>query len=142
MKNKLLLLGVLGLVPFMTACGGGNSSDNQLLCTMNSGVGTTSYYFDFDKDDKLTGGHIEEYVVYEEAACGDEDECETFIENALDGCKKSADYNSCKISKQDSKSATITANFEKSSLDEAGISVGTSKADVKSAAESHGFKCK
>lgn len=140
MKKKLLVLGALGIVPFMTACGG---STSKLTCSYKTGIGEINYIFEFDSSDKLTKAHLEQVVDYEKAECGTADECKEDAKKALENCKEEKDYTSCSLANESDKGVTIKATITDEALKKDDtISTGTSKEDVKSQFEKAGYICK
>lgn len=142
MKRKLLTLGVLGLVPFMTACGG---SKNKLTCSYSPAEGLDSKIeLLFDGDDKLNGVSIEESITLKEAGCESFDECKQTEEETLNRCKESENYENCKLTHSGDNIMVITADVSSQGLkDESliGAKEGATKEEVKTSYESKGYKC-
>lgn len=140
MKKKLFILGALGIVPFMTACGG---NTNKLTCSYETKVGNIHYIFEFDSSDKLTKASVEQNVEYEKVDCGTAEECKKGAQKALENCKVQEDYTSCSLVNESDKGVTIKANITDEALkNDDTISTGTAKEDVKSQFEKSGYTCK
>lgn len=143
MKKKLLLLGLIGVVPFMTGCG---SVKSKMVCVMEDVDIVEKIEFSFDGDDKLLGGSIEETIDYKNMNystlfnCDTIEACISQDEERAKSICDNGDYSNCQH-KGGETTSTITAEFTEQGLEEFSTPAGSTKGKVKEVAENGGFKC-
>lgn len=122
MKNKFVFLGVITLIPFITACG---SSDNKLKCTESFGSDVLSrdYTYEFDDNNILTSVLVEEKINFVKVDDITELECGNSLEECMDDAKKLYDecledsyYENCKIVNESKTGLTIQSNLSKKGI--------------------------
>lgn len=122
MKNKLVLLGVIILIPFITACG----SDNKLKCTesFESDVLSRDYTYEFDDNNILTSVLVEEKINFgkvndiTELECGNSiEECMAEARELYDECLEDSYYENCKIVDESKTGLTIQSNLSKKGIE-------------------------
>ena len=123
MKNKIVLLGVITLIPFITAC---SSSDNKLKCTesFESDVLSRDYTYEFDENDILTSVLVEEKINFEkvnditELECGNSlEECMAEARKLYEECLEDSYYENCKIVDESKTGLTIQSNLSKKGIE-------------------------
>ncbi len=123
MKNKIVLLGVITLIPFITAC---SSSDNKLKCTesFESDVLSRDYTYEFDENDILTSVLVEEKINFEkvnditEFECGNSlEECMAETRKLYEECLEDSYYENCKIVDESKTGLTIQSNLSKKGIE-------------------------
>ena len=143
MNKKLLLLSLIGIVPFMTACG----NSRTMKCTKEDDGFTTGYVFTFDKEDKLEKISLTETVDFTKVDfnnlnCSSADDCLKSKDKFLKNCTSNKNYENCKID-TNKDSMTLTADYTEDKLDkEKTYKKGMAKEDIKKEAEDSNFTCK
>ncbi len=141
--KKNILVGLLLIIPFLTACG----SSNKLVCTRSSDGATREITVAFDsKKEKATGAMVlftmdfSDEAIIEEYGCADLEECMTRAEAELEDCEKDKEFESCKIAKKTKTSVSIQGKMKKESVEEE--LKGKNYDDVKKMMEEDNYTCK
>jgi hypothetical protein len=143
-KKKILLFGLIGIVPFMTGCG----NSNTMKCTSEEDGFISGFIYTFDKEDKLEKISLTETVDFSKVDfsnlnCSSVDDCLKNKDKFLNNCSSNKNYENCKID-ANKKSMTLTADYteEKLSKDNT-YKKGMTKDEVKKERESSSkFTCK
>lgn len=141
MKKKLLILGIIGLVPLLTACAcSKDGNESKMTCKYNTSYGTITYTLTFDSDEKLKGASVEEFVDFSKAACGDN--CQSMQQKALEKCQNDSDYSVCSLKNETSTSVIIAATHSDSYLSSnEGLKKGQTKKEASNILAVDGYKC-
>ena len=133
MKKKLMIIGLIGTLPFLTACG--SSSGSKMTCSEKISDGfEMKYTYEFDGDDVVTGMALEEIIDFSkvedlsEWGCGDSiEECMKEAKSEYDECKNDTYYKDCEITKETKDSVTIKAYFSDKGMEAAKDDLGVEK---------------
>lgn len=145
MKRKLLVLGVLGLVPFITACGG--SKENKMECVVHEDGFVTGYDLYFDSDDKLDKtvtklGVDYSYGDLSQYGCDTPEQCVEQADETLDPAWNSNDhYEECKVEKGKTIVYLSCTLADKGYENEDHLKKGMTKEEVKKVLEDNRLTC-
>lgn len=122
MKKKLTFLGVILLIPLMTACG---NNKNELKCTekLVDEIVIREYTYEFNNNDELENVFLEEVIDFSkvedlsEMDCGTIEECMKEAHNEFNECENDSYYEECKISKETKTGLTITSKLSKKGIE-------------------------
>lgn len=141
--KKLLVIPLLLVVPFLTACG----SSNQLKCSREVEEAKRVLIIDFDSSRENATGVKVEYSIdfsdvkdFSEFGCEDLEDCMQMAEDEVKDCEADEYYESCKVSKKTKTSVTIEGTMTKEAVDDE--LKGKTYDDTKKMMEAGGYTCK
>ena len=157
MKKKMLL-GLLVVIPFLTACGNDDEEArraskmikskkiNSMRCEYSSDKEIQGYLFVFNDDDKLIRMGLYEGVdinnLSDDDLCTDKESCIKLAKSNISECENDSDMESCRV-ESDDKSVILIGDYKESALkDNKDYDRGMTKSEVKKQAESEGFTCR
>ncbi len=140
MKKKILIIAILLIIPFMTACG-----KKEYKCTTESDGSKKTFTVTFTSDDKLDTVHHEQIydldkMDLEDYGCHTVENCIDQLKDFEDTCKLTSYYTNCNVSVK-GHVVTVNADLTDSYISNGRINHSSTKEETFKAFEDDGFTC-